>query len=365
MGICAIEKSGTLSPMSKDHWGEGNIYLRGKTYWVQYSIHGHRRRESTKTSDPNKARKFLRRKLTGAEGGDPKPTKILVGKLLDNLLAHYRTNRPKSAEWAELVINGHLREPFEYHRAATFGTEPVMNYVKARHAAGVCNATINRELALLRRSFSLGMEHDPPLTHRVPRIPKFTEGPARSGFFEAKDFERLCAELPEDIRDVAIFAYWTGCRRGEILGLRWPQIDLPSRIVRLEVTKNAQPREIPLSSELFEVLQRRWRERNSGWPSSPWVFTRKGKKISDYDIAWRSACARAKLTGNAALLHDLRRTGVRNLVRAGVPEKVVMLISGHKTRSVFDRYNIVQGDDLRDAMKKLEKHLGGQRRSDD
>lgn len=355
MALSALEKSATLSPMSKDNWGEGNVFLRGNRYWVQYSVNGHRIRESAKTTDERKARKFLREKLTAAQGGAKPVTKVLVTELLDNLLDFYRTNRPKSAAWAEIVVN-HLREPFAHIRAADLGTAHVKDYEKKRKAKGRGNATINRELAILRRAFSLGMEHEPPLVTRVPRIAELAENAPRKGFFEAKVFERLCGELPPDVRDVAIFAYWTGCRKSEILGLRWTQVDFDDSTVRLEVTKNGEPREIPLSGELFEVLFHR-RAEAAAWPGSPWVFSREGRRIVNFYTAWRSACERAGLTGDAALLHDLRRTGVRNLIRAGVPEKVAMLISGHKTRSVFDRYHIVQGDDLKDAMKKLEKHL--------
>jgi intergrase/recombinase len=96
-----------------------------------------------------------------------------------------------------------------------------------------------------------------------------------------------------------------------------------------------------------------------------WVFSRQGKQICDFYTAWRSACERAALANHAKLLHDLRRTGVRNLIRAGVPEKVAMLISGHKTRSIFDRYHIVQTEDIREAMNKLDKHLKGRHGADE
>jgi integrase len=194
----------------------------------------------------------------------------------------------------------------------------------------------------------------------VPRIPTLDEGEARSGFFEADQFERLCAELPEDVQDVARFAYWTGCRKSEILGLQWRQVDFGDGVVRLEVTKSGEPRQIPLAATMRAILERRKAEHDAQWPWCPWVFCRDGKRIVNFYTSWKSACVRAKVDG-AALLHDLRRTGVRNLVRAGVPEKVAMLISGHKTRSVFDRYHIVQGDDLKDAMRKLEKHLKGEK----
>lgn len=353
MGVCAIEKSATIAIMSKETWGEGNIFLRGKTYHVQYSVNGKRRRESAKTGDERKARAFLRKKLTAAEGGSPVLTKIKVGELLDNLLTFYRQKRPKSYDWAVIVVEKHLRKPFEYIKAADFGTAHVQGYITARKALGRENGTVNRELALLRRAFSLGMKNEPPLVTRVPRIEELAENAPRRGFFEAEKFKRLCAELPEDVRDVAIFAYWTGCRKSEILGLRWPQVDFADRTVRLEETKSGEPREIPLAGELFQVLERR---RDAKYPG-PWVFSREGRRIVNFYTSWASACERAGLGADARLLHDLRRTGVRNLIRAGVPEKVAMLISGHKTRSVFDRYHIVQGDDLKDAMSKLERHL--------
>jgi len=364
MGCRAVEKFATpcaiLTRMSKDNWGEGTLYLRGKTYWIQYCVNGKRRRQSTKTTDIRKARKILRDKLTGAQRGDSPETNVRIERLLDNLLRFYSESRPKSAAWAQIVVETHLRKPFEFVRASSLGTDRINAYIDERRAKGIKNATINRELALLRRAYSLGMKHEPPLVHRVPRIEELAEGAPRSGFFEAPEFARLCAELSEDVRDVAVFAYWTGCRKSEILGLRWTQVDFADRVVRLEITKSGEPREIPLGEDLFAVLARRRDECAEKWPWCHWVFNRDGKRIVNFYTSWNSACERAKLNGSS-LLHDLRRTGVRNLVRAGVPEKVAMLISGHKTRSVFDRYHIVQGDDLKEAMLKLEKHLRGKK----
>ncbi|MEN6532905.1 MAG: hypothetical protein ABFD89_04540, partial [Bryobacteraceae bacterium] len=100
------------------------------------------------------------------------------------------------------------------------------------------------------------------------------------------------------------------------------------------------------------------------YPDCPRVFFRDGKPIKQFKNGWASACQRAGLwTGDAktgrpsVLFHDLRRTGVRNLLRAGVPEKIAMGISGHKTRSVFDRYNIVTESDLKDAARRLGEYL--------
>jgi Phage integrase family len=159
-----------------------------------------------------------------------------------------------------------------------------------------------------------------------------------------------------------------------LLWNQWKQVDLPGCAVRLRAdqTKPGEPRIIPLGepgNDLHDMLADQEKKRHADLcPESPWVFfrqgsvnpkkdsARRGHQVVDIRKGWDKA---VKETGISRLFHDLRRTGVRNLVRAGVPEKVAMLVSGHKTRSVFERYNVVDERDLHAAAEKLSRHLNG------
>jgi len=187
------------------------------------------------------------------------------------------------------------------------------------------------------------------------------EPPPRRGFFEKAEYERLLAKLPEYLRQVITFAFWTGWRmRSEILPLTWEQIDLEKGTVRLwaGTTKNSEGRVITLPAELRALLERLWTEHVTSWPSCHYVFHRAGQRIKAFGDAWRSACKEAGLEGR--IPHDFRRTAARNMVRAGIPERVVMQLLGHKTRSMLDRYNIVNEEDLREAARRMDAAFGSQ-----
>ena len=168
--------------------------------------------------------------------------------------------------------------------------------------------------------------------------------------------------LPDYLKDFATFAYKTGWRLSEIANLTWSNVDLDQGAVRLEKgeTKNDEGRTVYLDEELRGVFDRKREDRKKAERILPYVFLNRcgNNKIKQHYQSWGTACKKAQI-GNR-LFHDFRRTAVRNMVRAGVPERVVMMVSGHKTRGVFERYNIVNDTDLKLAAQKQEEYLKSQ-----
>jgi len=248
-------------------------------------------------------------------------------------------------------IKLHLSPVFGGRRLATITTADVRLFVTQQLEAEYSHAEINRQLSVLKRMFTIAVQGG-KLLHR-PHIPMLKEDNVRTGFFEPDQFAAVYARLPEDVQPVMQFAYLTGWRvPSEILPLEWRQVDFAGGTVRLDAgtTKNDDGRVFPFDvlPELLALLQLQQRRRVE---LSPYVFHRDGKRIRDFREAWKAACTAA---GWPTLIpHDFRRTAVRNLVRAGVPEKTAMLLTGHKTRSVFDRYDIVNEADLRAAVSRL------------
>ena len=180
------------------------------------------------------------------------------------------------------------------------------------------------------------------------------EDNARQGFLDLGSFLALRDNLPDDLKGPVSFLYLSGWRVGEMRALEWRDVDLDAHEIRLrpENSKNKTGRILPLTGELLEIVQRAWSQRS---PVCLFVFQRSGRSIGDFRKPWKSACSQAGLGG--IIVHDMRRTAVRNMIRAGIPERVAMSLSGHKTRAIFDRYHIVSNSDLTQASEKLQVHL--------
>jgi integrase len=299
--------------------------------------------------------------------------KHTVAELFDDLKRDFK-NRGRSP-WAGIVIQAHLQPHFGAMRTEQVTSSVLERYVEQRRAAGRADSTIKRELTVLKVAFNIARTRTKKVAV-VPHFPRLKEAPPRQGFFEYAEYKAMREALPEEIKPVLAFAYFTGCRRGEILKLKWTQVDFEERLVRLNPgeTKNKEGRVIPLIGDVPEMLRMQKDIRDRYWPQSPWVFFRHatGEPLKDFRGAWESAAKKCGLWdphagkpnahgkrpgGLTRRLHDNRRTGVRNLTRAGVPDSVAMAISGHKTRSVFDRYNIVSEADLKDAARRLDSYL--------
>jgi integrase len=342
----------------------GSIYKRGAVYWLKYYKNGKPYRESAKTEKETEARRLLKKREGEiSEGKIPGIyfDKVKFNDLADDFLTDYRINGRKSLKRAERSVN-QLKTFFGGNKAPDITTPRIQSFIEKRIEQGMSNATINRELAALKRIFNLGLQQTPPKVDRVPHIPMLKENNVRKGFFEQGDFINLREALSSYLKGFVTFAYKTGWRVSEITSLTWSQVDLESNIVRLEAgtTKNNEARTVYLDDELKAVfLNQKARQKELGKISHYVFFNESGTdKIKAFRGAWSKACTDSKI--GRKLFHDFRRTAVRNMVRAGIPERVAMMISGHKTRSVFERYNVVSETDLKLAAQKQEAYLQAQ-----
>ena len=346
----------------------GSIYKRGNIFWIKYSRGGRRFRESTESKKQSVARRLLRlREGQIAEGKftDLEPERIRYEDLEKDFLNDYKINGRKSYKMVQYSLK-HLRDYFGGMKAKNITADKARSYVVWRkrqlthYNRPPTNATINRELSALKRMFTLASQAGRVRT--ATYISKLKENNVRTGFFSHYEYLKLRDALPDYLRPVVAFAYYTGMRKSEILKLVWSQVDLQEGTVRLEVgtTKNDDARTVALPSDLWDELKSQRTLRDKSFLGCKFVFFnhKTGNQIKDYRDAWDKATGEVGLEGR--LFHDFRRTGVRNLLRAGVPERVAMAISGHRTRTVFDRYNIVDERDIREASEKVQCYLRDQ-----
>ncbi len=346
--------------------GMGRVFQRGAIYWIAYYHRGEQHRESSRSSDKRDAERLLKHRLKEI-GADrlglkrfvgPAQDRVTVSELLNALEENYRLQEGRATPQFLAHLRP-VRAAFGDRRAIAVTEEGVDRYIADRLGAGRSHATVNRETQLLGQAFRLAVERK--RLSAAPIIRRLPERNVRQGFFERGEFEAVLEHLPPYLQDLARFGYLTGWRRGEIASLTWADVDRDGRVIRLrpEASKTEEGRLLALEGDLWDIIERRWVARQVPTPAGvrlvEWVFHRDGTQIGDFRKAWTSACEQAGV--ERKLFHDLRRTAIRNMVRAGVQERVAMKVSGHRTRAVFDRYNITSERDLREAMLKTQAHL--------
>ena len=338
----------------------GSVYQqRGTRNWsIKFYIDGKPQRESTGTEDREQALSYLRRRVDEARRGlhvelSHRPS---LSNLHEILLEDYRFKRNRTDPSRHVR---HLEDFFGNIRADEITERGIREYSRKRLGTdGVAPATLRKELALLKRMLRLA-------SHELPRIP-IVQMPrvdnARQGFFEAEEVSVLLSHLPLHARNLVEFLYLTGWRSGEAFRLQWSDVDWERKFVHLRDSKNREPRIFPFKyhPQLEELLLRQrtqvaeW-ERSHGTICAS-VFHWKGRPIRKLRRSWLTACRASGLEGR--LLHDFRRTAVRNLIRAGVQQAIAMKITGHKTDSVFRRYLIVDEELLAQAAGAVSDLLG-------
>lgn len=346
-------------------YGDGGLFQRRGVWYGVLWHDGRRIRESLHTTDEKTAARrlaALRRQRERRTYQDPTTRRATVGELLDDLVLHLEAEGAASVGKTKSTLKA-VREAFGHIPARELDTTTIERAAATWRRQEKAPATVNRRLELLRQAYRMAVRRTPPKALAIPHIPLLTVHNARQGFLSPQEVTRLLAALEDpDLRDFVEWFAWTGMRPGEIRQLTWAMVDLQARTLQLDpkAAKTRKGRVLALAGPLWTIVERRLKRRRLGCEL---VFHRVSKgeaglPIRDYRRAFRNAVKAAKLP-KTLLPYDLRRSALRNMVRAGVDVSVVMKISGHRTRSTFDRYNIVSEDDVREAVVTTAAWVGG------
>ena len=343
----------------------GSIYKRGNIYWVAYvDLNGKQQCESARNrsagtkgnhSDAVRLLNLREGKLAEGIAVTPQTGKLVLDDALNAVLQDHDVNQRRSKEHVKRRIELHIKPYFGINtRLASIGSERLRAYVAHRTQEGASPATCNRELSIVRRAFRLALEGE-----RVTSVPKFPmldeSRNVRQGFLEPADFEKVRAAIhPEVYADAATLAYVTGWRLpSEVLPLTWAQVDQRAGLIRMDVgvTKGGEGRQFPITATLRKLLKRRERQKRDGCAL---VFHEDGEAIHrrTFHKAW--TVAREQVGMSDSLVHDFRRSAVRNFERLSIPRKVAMQMVGHKTESIYRRYHIVAEADIHAAGARLD-----------
>lgn len=296
---------------------------------------------------------------------------VTVRSLLDDLVKKYQEKGHKSTDELLYRINSTLAPFFGDMLARDCSADVISTFV-AQTRVGRANATVNRHLAAIRTAFKLGQRTRRITADMVPWIEALPEAEPRPGFIELGDYDRLMEQLPDPVKPVLAIAFNSGVRASECLSIRWDWIDWNAEVIHLpgRVTKNGNQRFIPIAvgSELRAILEVHLEVRNEIAPNCPWVCfwygnsghgIMTGDQIRDFRSAWKKATAAIGKPG--MLFHDLRRSAIKLMSDAGESESKIMAVSGHETRSVFDRYFKYKAKDVAATGGRVADYVKKQR----
>ncbi len=348
--------------MKKRTYGTGNVTRgqRAGTWELRYTPRGAKRQSKT-VEAPNrkKAEDILAEWRKQLDRQERPGVKVPMSLLFEN---HLKDMRRQGRDAYNIYternrINKNLIPVFGLREASSLKRTDINNYIDARSETGAAVATINRELSALRRALNLGME-DGLLIDAPAPIKLRKERNVRKGFIERDVYLTTLRCLPPHQQMLFCFGYYLGVRRGELLELRWdwllpywretePIIKIPG-----EVTKSGEPHTIPIyHPDMRAFVEMALANRKS---ECPYLFQYQGHRLKNPRTGWEKARAAAGVP--KLLFHDTRRTAVRLMEQAGISRAEAMQITGHKTESVYKRYDIGSERGATETGKRLREH---------
>ena len=364
----------TRKKKGRNEKGLGTLTPRGKTgdWYLRVKINGKEYAHATGTNDLDAAKverdRFLKKIRPSSSDTSTDVSKVTVSELLDDYIDHLRSEGKKDAKGIAQVIEANLRPAFVGRLAFSVTTQDGKNYRAARIAFGIADSTVNKELKHLIAAFNYGKQQTPVKVLTTPYLPMEAVDNVRMGFLEVREYRRFVEKLPPSLKLFLVLAYHGGCRLSELTGLQWSQVRRHLGFIELHKTKNGEDRNLPIYGDMAEWLDKQEQVHEGECPGcnyllfwhkedvGQFVKVEAGSKLKTFYKSWKTAAKRAGVPD--ILPHDMRRSAIRNMVQeAGLTEAQAMKISGHKTRAVFDRYNIVSVKGILESGKKLDSWM--------
>jgi integrase len=346
------------------------VYQRGRAWWIRYHFDGRLVRRPV-----GHDRRLAEEAITAIRGdivrGEHRLKRDGDRRLFKEMAEEYIEEKAeKRSLGRDRVSLKTLLPTFQHKFLDAITRRDIEEYARKRKGQ-VSGATVNRETALIRHMLNIAIEKGYLEQNPAKGVKRFQEAPWRHKFvFSELEIHQLMAVAAPHLRPILMVAFGTGLRKGDILGLRWADIDLDRGIIALYMQKTGEPIEIPMLPMVMDLLRRMEKEAETragetGDPMSPYVFAsrwpsrRSGKftKLVDIKTAFRAALRRSKLAEKGYRFHDIRRTFATMLYNRGVVLTKIQRLLGHRSITTTERYLGVKFEETRQAIQVLDQPL--------
>lgn len=334
------------------------------TYWISYRLpSGKQKQEPVGISIDGARAADGKRKAQKKEGKlfDIREDATMTFQEFSDWYLNLSSVKKLKSSWRIEIALKHFNQVYGDLIVSKIKSTDLEDYQAKRKSEGKADHTVDHEIGavkgMINKAFDNGMVSPETLGmfKKTKKLLKRNSN-VRDRILEPEEYATLCAVAPLHQKNAIIIGYHTGMRRGEILNLTWKMVDMKKRLITIprEITKDDEERKVPISDPLYETLAKIPRALQDNH-----VLLFKSKPLKALGRALQRACEKAGIpygreTENGFTFHDLRHTFNTNMRKAGVAESVIMAITGHSTREMFDRYNTVDEKDTRNAVKKLE-----------
>jgi len=349
-GAVVLSKDGFLYPLKGR--SKMGVYRRGKDWWIDYYFQGRRRREKVGSSKTLAETVLKKRKVEIAENkflDIQRDSKIKFEEMAKTYLEAYSKPNKRSSRRDEGIVKNLL--PFFGGRYLYEITPLDVENYKRKRKEQVATATVNRELACLKHIFNKAIEWDKARENPVIKVKFFGVKNKRTRYLEKEEIKRLLSVCSEPLKSIVTVALNTGMRKGEILNLKWRDIDFNQKIVYLLETKSGEKREVPINEIVCNALLEMRKH-----PNSPYVFCKEdGKPYHKVQYSFEKALKKAEIKDFR--FHDLRHTFASHLVMMGIDLKTVQELLGHKTFNMTLRYAHLSSDHKKQAVDHFSAQM--------